>query len=138
MISDSEKKDFISRLVKSSILALVFSASKMLDDEQEDLEGLVDPELLGMDEEDIGADTSELMRLLADNKEDDNDDDEYADYDPGVKEFGPGFNAFEEDPDDYLQGKEIGVPMDQLMVGNYAHYSYNPLSDIFKIEEDAY
>lgn len=94
-----DKRDLIDRLTRSSILSVFEAASKMYD---------LEDRMLGMDEMYEEPAYQEDL-TLSDIDEDENWE--------GMR-LCRGFDAFEEDPDDFLEGKEIGIPRNQLIVSS--------------------
>jgi len=91
-----DKYSLIERLSRNSILAVFEAATKMLEN---DYLPAVEPE------------DDEIMEGLS--MADQEDDENWE----GMSLF-QGFNAFEVDPDDYIQGGDMGIPRNQLLVSS--------------------
>jgi hypothetical protein len=106
-------KELFDRISRNSILAVFEAAAKYLAEEEK----------MECEEED-----QEVIPV---------EDEEEKNWEglPVLK----GFNAFEEDPDEYVQGKEIGIPHNQLLVSSPIQGMLKPspmFAQIFTISEE--
>lgn len=114
------KSELFDRLAKNSILAVFEAASKYLDEELQD----EDEPQVSMAHEAYQEDLSLPS------------EDSYENWE-GMPEC-KGFDAFEEDPEEYTSGKYIGIPRNQLIVSSPIQGMLKPsplFASVFRIEE---
>ena len=119
-MNDKERYDFIQRLGQSSIMAVFEAASKMLDME---------------DDRDVVAETMDSRDAFMEDLSLSMDE-PYENWE-GMP-MCEGFDAFEEDPDDFLEGKKIGIPRNQLIVSSpfQGMLKPSPFAALFVLPED--
>lgn len=112
----NDRMELIERLSRSSILSVFEAASKMLEDDRD------------LDLEPVQEAYQEDLTMSG--------EDEYENWE-GMP-MCEGFDAFEVDPDDALEGMKMGIPKNQLLVSSpyQGMLKAAPMfAQIFRIEE---
>jgi hypothetical protein len=114
-----DREEFIQKLGRSSILAVFEAASKMFDEDYEE-EEILDAREAYQEDLSFGS------------------EDPYETWE-GMP-MCEGFDAFEEDPEDFTEGREIGIPRNQLIVSSpmQGMLKPNPILALFQVREEDY